>query len=480
MPCKFDPKLHSHIGLIGMGVMGSNLAQRIISKGFQLQIYDRDEELLASASNILGSNVPAFSHITDLVASLARPRCLILLIKAGSPIDQVLQQLLSLLDEDDLVVDLGNSFYKDTERRIETSREAGVSFIGCGISGGAEGARNGPALMPGGEFKAWPAIADLFCSIAAQHNGEACSDWVGPGGSGHFVKMVHNGIEYADMQLIAETYHLMRDSLNMDCRTIARQFSDWNAGLLRSYLMEISANILTLEDNDGTPAVDLILDRAGQKGTGSWTSEAALEYGIPANLLAEAVFARVISSFKEKRVRLTVAKEKAKTIESSTLTQEEIERALYAARVIAYCQGLDLIDAASNHNNWQLNLSRIAAGWRAGCIIRGQLLEDIVVACDDGCADGLLSTQHFSGQLSEHVAALRKLVVHAVQCGIPVAGFSAALAFYDAYHTARLPANLIQAQRDYFGAHGFQSTDGESENLFHIDWTASTAKLVKH
>lgn len=459
-----------HIGLIGAGVMGSNLAVRIHDQGYRLQIYERDAELRERASLQLPAGIECHADLAQLVSSLALPRCLLLLIKAGGPVDRLLEKLLPLLDPGDMLVDLGNSHYLDTERRIALANASKIAFVGCGISGGAEGARNGPALMPGGDITTKPKLEPLFQDIAAKFNHQSCGDWTGAGGSGHFVKMVHNGIEYADMQLIAETYHLMRESLSMSCDEIGEQFRIWNGGPLQSYLLEISAKILNFEDQSGIPTVDLILDRAGQKGTGSWTSAAALHYGSPANLLTEAVFARMISSFKDKRVRLARFRPE-KLSSGSSITHAELEQALLVAKTLAYCQGFDLMDAASGEHQWQLDLAKIAAGWRAGCIIRGDLLEHIIPACNENNEDGIIASTPIRDILKRHNTALRSVIIHAIQAGVPVPGFSAALAYLDAFQSALLPANLIQAQRDYFGAHGFQRSDSNTAELSHFNWT---------
>ena len=458
------------IGLVGAGVMGSNLAARIHENGFKVVLFERDEQLRELAIGSQPADVKVHDQLIDLVRSLPCPRCLLILIKAGSPVDALQQQLMPLLDPGDVIIDLGNSHYADTERRQNLANESGMHFIGCGISGGAEGARNGPALMPGGNIEAWPLVRDVMLQIAATFDNQPCAQWIGPGGSGHFVKMIHNGIEYADMQLIAETYHLMRVSMGLSCQEIGDHFEQWNQGPLQSYLIEITARILRSSDDDGIPLVDLILDQAGQKGTGSWSTAAALEYGIPANMLAESVFARMLSSFKKARVRLSATHAPSARADND-LMPEDLEHALMAAKLLAYCQGFDLITAASSEHQWELNCSQIAAGWRAGCIIRGELLQLLMEALSRHQDETLLADDSVANAIASRMTNLRQVSVHGMLQGVPLPVFGAALNYFDAMHSAELPANLIQAQRDYFGAHGFRRVDDDSGELRHFDWS---------
>ncbi len=470
----FQPSHNKQMGLIGVGVMGSNLAQNIRDNGFHLNVYDYSAALRQRFSALNITETDVYATLEALVDSLQAPRCLFIMIKAGDPVDQVLSKLLPLLTAGDLVVDLGNSHYRHTERRAAQVRAAGCRYMGCGVSGGAEGARLGPALMPGGDAEAWQQTHEVFEHIAARYNGEPCANWVGPGGAGHFVKMTHNGIEYADMQLIAEAYQLMRFSLGLNVDAIAEQFARWNEGPLQSYLLETSSHILRARTQDGTPLLDVILDRAGQKGTGSWSTHEALDYGVPTTLITTAVMARVVSAFKAERVALAARQTPMRL--DSPYTQEqvlaELEQALYAAKLIAYAQGYQLMKAASNDNSWALDLASITRSWRAGCIIRGALLNELlpVLAGDTSAANALLGSQIIAALLGEREPALRRVVLHGLSQAQPIPCFTQALNYLDAIRSATLPANMIQAQRDYFGAHGFQRVGQEAAGLENFDW----------
>ena len=470
----FQPKQNKQTGLVGVGVMGSNLAQNILDKGFRLNVYDYSPDLRQRFSSMNLADTDVFATLEALVNSLQAPRCIFIMIKAGDPVDQVITKLLPLLDKDDLLVDLGNSHYRNTERRAAQVTAVGCRYIGCGVSGGAEGARHGPAMMPGGDAEAWQQTREVFESVAASYEGEPCANWVGPGGAGHFVKMTHNGIEYADMQLIAEAYQVMRFTLGLDVNAIADHFERWNNGPLQSYLLEISATILRAQDDAGTSMIDVILDRAGQKGTGGWSTHEALDYGVPTTLITSAVMARVVSSFKAERVAL--ANQTLPGAMDSPYSVEQViadlEHALYAAKLIAYAQGYQLMKAASVDNDWALDLASITRSWRAGCIVRGELLNQLlpVLATEPAGDDALLGSHIIHALLGEREGALRRVVLHGVSQAQPVPCLAAALNYLDSIRSAVLPANMIQAQRDYFGAHGFQRVGEEASGLHHFDW----------
>lgn len=465
------------LGLIGLAVMGENLALNMESKGFSVAVYNRTLDRVQAfvAGRARDKNIiPAYS-LEELVTSLKSPRKVMLMVKAGQPVDDVLGRLLPLLEPGDIIIDGGNSHFADTRRRLTVVEEKGLLYVGTGVSGGEEGALHGPSLMPGGSPAAWPQIRPIFQAIAAKvDNGTPCADWVGPDGSGHFVKMVHNGIEYGDLQLICEAYHLMKDLLGLDNATMAQVFQEWNAGELNSYLIEITGEILAYKDEDGTPLVDKILDTAGQKGTGKWTVAAALDEGVPLTLIAEAVMARSLSALKEER-------EAAAKVLTGPQPQfngdrqafvEDIRRALYAAKIVSYAQGYALMRAASETYGWNLNYGGIALLWRGGCIIRSAFLEEIKKAFDrDPELTNLLVDPFFKSQLDRCQASWRRVCAAAISNGIPVPAFTSALSYYDGYRSARLPANLLQAQRDYFGAHTYERIDRPRGEFFHTNWT---------
>ncbi len=466
------------IGLIGLAVMGQNLALNIDDHGFRVAVYNRSTSKVeafldgpAKETNITGAHTPA-----ELVAMLARPRKIILMIQAGVAVDQIIRQLLPHLESGDIIIDGGNSHFADSNRRTCELAQQGIRFLGCGISGGEEGARHGPSIMPGGSADAWPEVKPILQAIAAQVDGEPCCQWVGEAGAGHYVKMVHNGIEYGDMQLICEAYHLMRSGLGMSVDEIEAVFSQWNHGLLDSYLIEITAQILGFRDEEGQPLIDRILDSAGQKGTGSWTGISALELGVPLTLIGEAVFARSLSALKEERERAASRFPRrcpAYTGDRASAVNA-IHDALYASKIISYTQGYMLMREAANHYGWKLQFGDIALLWRGGCIIRSRFLGDIKQAFDsDPQLESLLLAPFFSQAIEQAQMGWRKALVLGIEQGIPLPAVSAALAFFDSYRSARLPANLLQAQRDYFGAHTYQRTDRPRGEFFHTDWIGS-------
>jgi len=482
--------MEADIGLIGLAVMGQNLVLNMSDQGYAVAVYNRSskvtEEFLAGAAK--GRDIRGADSLEDFVALLERPRKIVLLIKAGEPVDDMISRLVPLLEPGDLVVDGGNSFYEDSERRAKSLAEEGILFVGSGVSGGEEGARHGPSLMPGGDKAAWPLIRDIFVAIAAKTaSGESCCAWIGPGGSGHFVKMVHNGIEYGDMQIIAETYQLMRDAFGMGYGEMASAFDEWNRGELESYLVEITARILAAKDADGAPLVERILDAAGQKGTGKWASEAALDAGVPLTLISEAVFARSLSAQVDERGEASGLLEgpaPAAGGGAPSATAEDLADlgdALLAAKIVSYAQGFSLMREISAQRDWDLDLGSIAQTWRGGCIIRSAFLDRIKAAFDaDRDLPSLLVAPYFSELLARCQASLRRIVAAAAAAGVPAPALYSALAYYDGYRSARLPANLIQAQRDYFGAHTYERVDAQRGVAFHTDWTGKGGKATSN
>jgi 6-phosphogluconate dehydrogenase len=470
------------IGLIGLAVMGQNLVLNMNDSGYTVSVYNRTtqvtEDFLAGPAK--DTRVQGFADLNEFVASLKRPRRIMLMVKAGAVIDKVIESLLPYLEEGDIIIDGGNSNYLDSVRRTKALREQGFRFIGTGVSGGEEGARHGPSIMPGGDPEAWPHVRDILQDIAAKVDGVPCCDWVGEDGAGHYVKMVHNGIEYGDMQLIAEAYHVMKAVLDMDNQAIGETFAKWNKGKLDSYLIEITAEIFTVKDGDAF-VLDTILDSAGQKGTGKWTSVSALELGIPLTLISEAVFARFLSALKDERLR---ASETLKgpadppSVDKAALLND-LEDALYAAKIISYTQGYMLFRAAAAQYGWQLNYAGIAQMWRGGCIIRSQFLSDIMQAYHaDPELENLLLAPFFTEAIHSAQGAWRRVLAAALQHGIPTPAMGAALSFYDGYRQGVLPANLIQAQRDYFGAHTYERTDRERGEFFHTNWTGTGGNVT--
>ena len=472
--------MKADIGLIGLAVMGENLVMNMESKGFTVAVFNRT---VAKVDNFIngranGKNILGAHSLEELVSLLKKPRKVMMMVKAGEAVDNLIDQLLPLLEDGDVIIDGGNSHFPDTIRRCAYVESKGKLYIGTGVSGGEEGALKGPSLMPGGSTKAWPIVKDILQSICAKvEDGSPCCDWVGENGAGHFVKMVHNGIEYGDMQLICEAYQMMKDYLHMSDDEMHDVFAEWNKGELDSYLIEITRDILAYKDEDGSPIVEKILDTAGQKGTGKWTAIAALDEGTPLTLIGEAVFARCLSAKKEERVEAS-EKINVKT-NTPVLTDEEkkvfienIRCALLASKIISYAQGYTLMMDAAKTYNWNLNYGGIALMWRGGCIIRSVFLGKIKEAFDKNPnLSNLLLDPYFNEKIVSLVDGWRKVVSSAALAGIPTPAFSSALSYFDGYRCARLPQNLLQAQRDYFGAHTYERVDKERGEFFHTNWT---------
>ena len=465
------------VGLIGLAVMGENLALNMESRGFRVAVFNRTtarvDEFLAGRAK--GKRFIGSHDLKEFVAALQRPRKIVMLVKAGAPVDQLIEQLLPLLDAGDILIDGGNSLFTDTIRRTRRVEEDGKLFVGSGVSGGEEGALNGPSLMPGGSPAAWPHIKPVFQAICARTpEGEPCCDWMGENGAGHFVKMVHNGIEYGDIQLICETYDVMKRVLGMSNAEMHEVFAEWNRGELDSYLIEITRDILGFVDENGEATIDRILDAAGQKGTGKWTAVEALDQGVPLTLIGEAVFACALSAAKEERV---LASKQLRPVVSEFKGDRkqllaDLREALYASKIISYAQGYQLLRAAAESYQWTLNYGGIALVWRAGCIIRSAFLGDIKKAFErDPKLVNLLLDPFFRDAVSTRQAGWRRAVVAAIQGGIPVPCMTAALSYFDGYRAERLPANLLQAQRDFFGAHTYERIDQPRGQFFHTDWT---------
>jgi 6-phosphogluconate dehydrogenase len=465
------------IGLIGLAVMGQNLVLNMNDRGFAVAVYNRtgsvtDEFLAGSAKDrtIYGAH-----SLEELAGLLKRPRRVMLMVKAGQPVDDFIEKLLSVLEPGDIIIDGGNSNYEDSIRRTAYVESKGLLYIGTGVSGGEEGARHGPSIMPGGSPAAWPAVKPIFQAIAAKvADGSPCCDWVGENGAGHFVKMVHNGIEYGDMQIIAEAYHLMKEGLGMSNDEMHEVFARWNQGKLESYLIEITRDILGFRDADGTDTIDIILDRAGQKGTGKWTVISALDQGIPLTLISEAVFARALSALKDERVAASAVLRgpTPSPIADRAAFIADLEEAVYASKIASYTQGYMLMRAAAEAYKWNLNFGGIALMWRGGCIIRSIFLGKIKEAYDaDPNLVNLLVTPYFQEAVTGAQTAWRRVVAKAVELGIPAPAMSSALAFFDGYRRGWLPANMLQAQRDYFGAHTYERVDKPRGQMFHTNWT---------
>lgn len=462
--------MKGNIGMIGLAVMGANLARNIESRGFKVAVYNRTKSVTDKFVADFPGNFIGAADLKSFVESLERPRKIIIMVKAGAPVDAVIDELLPLLESGDIIIDAGNTYYKETQRREKDLKAKGIYFLGVGVSGGESGALMGPSIMPGGDKSAWEKISNILEQISAKVDGEACTAYIGADGSGHFVKMVHNGIEYADMQMIAESYHLLKQLGGHQPAKLAEIFSKWNEGILSSYLIEITAKIFTKADTDThKPLVDLILDKAGQKGTGKWTVLEALELGAPVPSITAAVDARILSSLKSERIVASKHLE-SKTSEDFAISnlESDVEQALYAAKILAYAQGMYLIEKAGKAYNWNLNLGEIAALWRGGCIIRASLLAEITKAYQEPNLTNLVLSKHFSESLNKSIPALRRINSYAVQAGIPLPAMSSALGYYDSYRLANLPQNLIQAQRDFFGAHTYERIDREGS--FHTEW----------
>jgi len=472
------------IGLIGLAVMGQNLVLNMADHGYRVAVFNRttskvDEFIDGPAK---GTSIIGTHSMEELVGSLSSPRKVMLMVKAGEVVDQFIDMLVPLLAPGDVIIDGGNSHYPDSTRRTAYLKEKGLRFIGTGVSGGEEGARNGPSIMPGGDPEAWPLVKEIFQAVSAKVNSEPCCQWVGQDGAGHFVKMVHNGIEYGDMQLICEAYSLMEKALGMNCDEMQAVFAEWNTGVLDSYLIDITKDILAVKDTDGKPLVDKILDTAGQKGTGKWTGISALDLGVPLTLIGESVFARVLSSLKDERVRAAAILGPAPTpvpVKNKKEIINALRDALYASKIISYAQGFMLMREAAKEQGWDLNYGEIALMWRGGCIIRSAFLGNIKEAYDNNPAlENLTLDAFFTAALKTAEAGWRKAVVLAVESGIPAPAFASALSYFDGYRSARLPANLLQAQRDYFGAHTYERIDKKRGEFFHTDWTGHGGKVA--
>ncbi len=464
------------IGLIGLAVMGQNLVLNMNDHGFTVAVFNRTvskvDEFLGQGAK--GTRIQGAHSLPELVGLLKKPRRVMLLVQAGPAVDDFIGQLIPLLEAGDVIIDGGNSNYNDTIRRTAQVESKGLLYIGTGVSGGEEGARLGPSIMPGGSPAAWPHVKPIFQAIAAKVDGAPCCDWVGENGAGHYVKMVHNGIEYGDMQLICEAYQLMRDGLGMKAPQMHEVFAEWNRGKLDSYLIEITRDILAYKDEDGKPLVDKILDTAEQKGTGKWTGISALDMGIPLTMIVEAVLGRALSALKDERVAASqvLVGPKARIAGDRNTFINDLEEAVYASKLISYTQGYMLMRAAAKEYRWNLNYGAIALMWRGGCIIRSAFLGKIKEAFDrNPKLTNLLLDPFFKAQIESAQAAWRRVVAKAVQKGIPAPAMSSALAFFDGYRRESLPANLLQAQRDYFGAHTYQRVDKPRGEYFHTNWT---------
>ena len=464
------------IGVVGMAVMGKNLALNIESRGYSVALFNRTgAKTTAVVEEHPDKNFKATYTIEEFVESIEKPRRILLMVKAGPATDATIQELLPHLDKGDILIDGGNTFFKDTMRRNEELANSGINFIGTGVSGGEEGALKGPSIMPGGQKEAYALVAPILEQISAKaEDGAPCVTYIGPNGAGHYVKMVHNGIEYGDMQLIAESYDLMKNILNLSVEEMADIFKEWNQGELDSYLIEITADILTRKDDEGTgkPVVDVILDAAGNKGTGKWTSQSALDLGVPLPLITESVFARYISAYKEERVQASKILSRTNDFEFTGDKKELVEKireALYFSKIMSYAQGFAQLRVTSKEFDWDLPFGEIAKIWRAGCIIRARFLQKITDAYDKNPEiENLLLDDYFVEITKKYQQSVRDVVALAVQAGVPVPTFSSAIAYFDSYRAERLPANIIQAQRDYFGAHTYERVD--KEGIFHYSW----------
>ncbi len=479
------PEANCDIGLIGLAVMGQNLVLNMNDHGYKVAVFNRTVSKVDDfiANEAKGTQVVGAHSLEEMTGLLKKPRRVMLMVKAGDTVDQMIGQITPLLEQGDIIIDGGNSLYTDSNRRTKALAEKGILFIGTGVSGGEEGARRGPSIMPGGNAAAWPAVKPIFQAIAAKvEDGTPCCDWVGEDGAGHFVKMVHNGIEYGDMQLICEAYDLLKHGLGLTADELSGVFAEWNKGELDSYLIEISSLIFAKKDEDGTPLVDKILDTAGQKGTGKWTVISALDTGQPVTLIGESVFARCLSALKEERIEASKALRGPKTqpkVGDRAKFIEDVRRALYCSKIVSYAQGYMLLRAAAKENGWNLNMGGIALMWRGGCIIRSKFLGNIKDAYrKNKNTENLLLDKFFSRAVNKYQASWRKALVHAVKMGVPTPAFSTALAFFDGYRAGRLPANLLQAQRDFFGAHTYERVDQPRGQFFHTNWTGHGGRVA--
>ena len=460
------------IGLIGLAVMGENLVLNIESRGYRVSVFNRtvskvDDFLEGRAK---GRSISGFHTIEEFVGSLSVPRKIILMVKAGSAVDDMIESLKPHLQKGDIIIDGGNSNYKDTNRRTKSLEDDGFLFIGTGVSGGELGALRGPSIMPGGSREAWPEVKKIFEDISAKYDGFPCTSWIGNAGAGHFVKMVHNGIEYSDMQIIAESYDILKKK-RYDNSQISKIFRDWNRGKLQSYLIEITADIFEKKE-DGRYVIDMIVDSAGQKGTGKWTAIESLDQGVPLNSITESVFARIFSSLAEQRenINKTYGSKTENPLSDFDIDIKDLESAVYVSKIISYAQGFELIRNASKENGWNINYSDVAAIWRSGCIIRSKFLDDIMKAFSKK-DQNLLCDDFFSGEIRKYSGSLRRTVIFGLGNGIPMPVMSSALSYLDSMRSENLPANLIQAQRDYFGAHTYERKDRKRGEFFHTDWT---------
>lgn len=470
------------IGLIGLAVMGQNLAMNMNDHGFTVAVFNRTVSKVDDFLNgpAKGSKIIGTHSLEEFIQSLKRPRRIMLMVKAGAPVDEFIELCLPHLEKGDILIDGGNSLFTDTNRRVESLKEKGIIFIGTGISGGEEGARHGPSIMPGGNPEGWPHLKAIFQGIAAKADGEPCCDWVGDQGAGHYVKMVHNGIEYGDMQLIAEAYNLLKVGLGLQESEMSAIFAEWNKSELNSYLIEITSHIFSYKDEDGKPLVEKILDVAGQKGTGKWTVINALDLGMPLTLISEAVFARCLSALKDERIQASRLLDGPKLNFKGNKEDfiESVRLALYGSKIISYAQGFMLMRQAADEYHWKLNYGGVALMWRGGCIIRSRFLGKIKEAFDKNSdLRNLLLDQFFIGELNKVQQGWRKVVSMAAEMGMAIPCFSTALSFYDGYRSADLPANLIQAQRDYFGAHTYELKDKPRGQFFHTNWTGTGGKV---
>ncbi len=466
-----------NIGLIGIGVMGENLSLNMESKGFTVAVFDIDSEKVNKFVNgrAKGKKIIGAHSVNELIDSLEKPRKVMMMVQAGKTVDTVIDELVPLMEKGDIIIDGGNSHFPDTTRRTKYLESKGLLYIGTGVSGGEEGALHGPSIMPGGSPDAWPSVKPIFQGIAAKvEDGTPCCDWIGEDGAGHFVKMVHNGIEYGDMQLITEAYQIMKVLLNMHDDEMHEVFKKWNEGELNSYLIEITSDILAFKDEDGQPLVEKILDTAGQKGTGKWTASTALDLGIPLTMIGEAVFARCLSAIKDERVNASkILSGPAPKFEGDKKSFiDDIGKALYASKMVSYAQGYELMRAAASEYNWNLNYGGVALMWRGGCIIRSIFLGKIKEAFDrNPKLNNLLLDPFFKEKITSSQEAWRRVVAASFMNGIPAPALSSALSYFDGYRTERLPANLLQAQRDYFGAHRYERLDKPRGEYFHTNWT---------
>lgn len=477
--------MKANIGLIGLAVMGENLALNMESKGYTVAVYNRsapgEEGVVDRFVNGRGKdkNFIGAHTIAELAEAVESPRKIMMMVKSGSPVDQLIEQLLPYLSKGDVIIDGGNSDYHDTERRVKYLEEKGLYFIGTGISGGEEGALNGPSIMPGGSVEAWPLVKDIFQHIAAKlDDGTPCCEWIGSGGAGHFVKTVHNGIEYGDMQLIAETYAMMKHRIELNNDEISNTFAQWNKGELNSFLIQITAEIFRYREADGSALIDHILDVAGQKGTGKWSAIAALNESNPMTLITEAVHARSLSALHDDRKKAALIYQETDN-NKSTISTDELSQALYAAKIVSYAQGFSLLHNASQHYGWNLDLGTIARIWRNGCIIRSAFLQKITEAYHNNKAlENLLFDDFFATKIKTSLTSWRKVVADAMLSGVALPAMGAALSYFDGLRTFQSSANLIQAQRDYFGAHTYERTDAERGKFFHTNWTGKGGNTV--